>query len=116
MNHTGTAKNTNRAGQQGCGKERRQLGRETFIDKIIARVGKSLGSTPTSYRETSSQQSRIQRSLPHLELSRESVSKESETEQPLEVNLEHVEDQGNVVKLHVEYQISGQPVTQEEWK
>ena len=49
MNHTGTTKNTNRAGQQGCGKERRQLGRETFIDKIIARIGKSLGSRPTSY-------------------------------------------------------------------
>lgn len=35
MNHTGTTRNTNHAGQQGCGKEHRQPGRETFIDKSL---------------------------------------------------------------------------------
>ena len=43
-----------------------------------------------SHWDASSQQPRIQQSLPHLELSRESVSKESEIEKPLEENLEHI--------------------------
>lgn len=111
MNRTGTAKNTNRVGQQGHGKECRQLGRETLIDKIIARAGESSGSRPMTHQETNTQHPRIQQSLPHLELSKESVSKESETKQPLEVNLEHVEDQGSISKPHIEYQVFQQLVT-----
>ena len=69
-----------------------------------------------TYRETSTQQPRIQQSLPHLELSREYMSEELETEQPLQTNLDPVEDQGSVAKPHVEYQLFGRLVTQEEWK
>ena len=116
MNHTGTTKNTNHAGQQGHGRKHWQLGRETFIDQIIARAGKTSGSRPTSHQEASSQQPRIQHSLPHLELSREYVFNDSETKQPLEDNLEHVEDQGSTVKPHFEYHLFGWPVIQEEWE
>lgn len=41
---------------------------------------------------------------------------ESETEQPLEANLVHVEYQGSIAEPHIEYQLFGRPVTQEEWK
>ena len=78
-----------------------------YIDQIIARVGESSGSRPTSWQGTNSQQPRIQQSLPYLELSRESVSEESETEQPLQGNLEHVEYQGSVAKPHIEYHLFG---------
>ena len=91
MNRNWSTKNTNRAGQRGRGRERQQLGRETFIDQIIVREGESSGLRSTSPKEASFQQPRIQHSLPHLELSREFVSEESETEQSLEGNLEHIE-------------------------
>ena len=116
MNQTGNTKNTNCVGQWGCGREHQQLGRETYIDQIIAREGESLGSRATSHQGTGSQQLGIQQSLPHLELSRESVSEESWIEWPLEDNLEHLEDQGSVAKPHIEYQHFGWPVTQEEWE
>ena len=44
------------------------------------------------------------------------MSEESETGQPLVANMEHVEDQGNIVKSHVEYQLFGRPVEQEGWE
>lgn len=83
MNCNWSAKNTNRAGQRGHGRERQQLGRETFIDQIIVRAGESSGPRSTSHKEASSQRLRIQHSLPHLELSMESMSEESEMEQSL---------------------------------
>ena len=58
-------------------------------------------------REPSSQRPRIQHSLPHLELSRDFVSEESETEKSLENNLEHIEDQASVVQPLIEYQLFG---------
>ena len=107
MNCNWSAKNTNRAGQRGHGREHQQLGRETFIDQIIARAGESSGPISSSRQEASSQQPRIQQTLPHLELSRESMSQESEIEKSLEDNLEHVEDQGSIVKSHIEYHLFG---------
>ena len=56
---------------------------------------------------TGSRQLGIQQSLPHLELSRESMSQESKTKRPLEDNLEHVEHQGSVAKPHIEYHLFG---------
>ena len=114
MNCNWSAKNTNRVGQRGHGRERQQLGRETFIDQIIVGEGESLGPRSTSGKEARSQQPWIQHSLPHLELSRESVPEESETEQSLEDNLEHVEDQGSIVQPHIVYHLFEKLVTQEE--
>ena len=115
MNQNWSPKNTNRAGQWGRGRERQQLGRETFIDQIIERVGESLGPRSMIRMAPSSQWPRIQHSLPHLELSRDSMSEESKTEQSLGNNLEHIEDQASVVQPLIEYQIFGKWVTQEEW-
>ena len=44
------------------------------------------------------------------------MSEESKTEQLLEGNLEHVEDQGSVAKPHIEYHLFGWIVTQEKWE
>ena len=79
MNRNRSLKNTNRAGKRGRGRERQQLGREMFIDQIISRAVESLGRRYMTLREPSSQRPRIQHSLPHLELSRDSVSEKSET-------------------------------------
>ena len=103
MNCTRTTKDTNCVGQRGHGRERHQLGRETYIYQIISRAGESSGSRPTSHQGTSSRQSGIQQSLPHLELSREFLSEESQTKRPLEKNLEHIEDQGSAAKPDIEY-------------
>ena len=107
MNRNRSPKNTNHAGQRGHGREHQQLGREIFIDQIIVRVGESSGPRSTTHREPSSQRPRIQHSLPHLELSRDSVSKESETKQSLENNLEHIEDQASIVQPLIEYHLFG---------
>lgn len=55
MNRNWSPKNTDRAGQRGRGRERQQLGRETFIDHIIAREGESSGPRSMICREPSSQ-------------------------------------------------------------
>ena len=116
MNRNWSAKNSNRAGQWGRGRERQQLGRETFIDHIIVRVGESLGPRSTTHRKPSYQRPRIQHSLPHLKLYGDFASEESETNQSLENNLEHIEDQASVVQPLIEYQLFGRWVTQEEWE
>jgi hypothetical protein len=111
MNRNWSPKNTNRAGQRSRGRERQQLGRETFIDQITVREGESLGPISMTRRDPSSQQPRIQQSLPHLELSRDFVSEEFETKQTLENNLEHIEDQDSIVQPIIEYQLFGKQVT-----
>ena len=55
MNRNWSPKNTNRAGQRGHGKEHQQLGRETFIDHIIARASESSRPTSMTRRDPSSQ-------------------------------------------------------------
>lgn len=116
MNRNWSAMNTNHAGQQGRGRECHQLGRETFIDQIIVRARESSGPRSTTHREARSQWPRIQHFLPHLELSKLSVSEESEMKQSLGNNLEHIKDQGSIVQPIIEYHLFGQWVTQEEWE
>ena len=115
MNQNWSPKYTNHAGQRGRGRERQQLGRETFIDQIIVRAGESSGPISTTCREPSSERPKIQQSLPHLELSGDFVSEESETQQTLGNNLEDIEDQTSIVQPIIEYHLFGQQVTQEEW-
>ena len=107
MNRNWSPKNTNCVRQRGRGRERQQLGRETFIDHIIARAREYSGPRSMTRRDPSSQQPRIQHSLPPLGLSRDSVSKEYETEESLEKNMEHIEDQASILQPLIEYQLFG---------
>jgi hypothetical protein len=118
--------NTNPTGTRGRGGRNPTLGRQTFVDEIIARADSSSGSifhpaNPPRRRNLQSSE------LPLLETSfssRAGAEAEVEAEDLSPTNqqatLENIEDQGSIVRNRENpeeavYRINGRIVTKEEW-